>query len=81
MSQSGGTVQWDQMAHCAMCGHLMTLARCGYAAATYDDGSVAPLCHDADHDCYHAWTVYGIGPDDPWPSHGCGTDPRQHLGR
>jgi hypothetical protein len=47
---------------CALCGHAMTLERCGSAAVSGGDGML-PLCHTDDHDCYRAWTVYGIRPD------------------
>jgi hypothetical protein len=40
---------------CRLCGHVMTLRRCGYGMA---DG--APLCHADDHDCYRLWMVYKV---------------------
>lgn len=40
---------------CALCGHTMTMARCGSASVPQ-----GYLCHTDDHDCYRAWTVYGI---------------------
>lgn len=47
---------------CGLCGHQMTLERCGSAAV----GAI-PLCHHDTHSCYHRWTVYGIRPDRyPW---------------
>ena len=48
---------------CALCGHEMTLERCGSAGAHNDDGSPVHLCHTDDHDCYHRFTVYRQRPD------------------
>lgn len=42
---------------CGLCGHAMTLDRCGRAGV-----NDMPLCHADDHDCYTAWTVYKIRP-------------------
>lgn len=42
---------------CGLCGHEITLDRCGSASA---DG--VPLCHHDTHSCYHRWTVYGARP-------------------
>lgn len=60
---------------CGLCGHEMTFERCGLAGAGLPDGGSVILCHQ-DHDCYHAWTLYGTRPGDPWPEYGCGPDPR-----
>jgi len=51
---------------CALCGHEMTLATCGSAGVFYPDGEQLYLCHADDHDCYHAWTVYGARPVVDW---------------
>lgn len=45
---------------CGLCGHEMTLERCGSAAE-----NDTPLCHADDHDCYHRWTVYKERPGEP----------------
>jgi hypothetical protein len=43
---------------CGLCGHAMvSLRTCGSAAV-----NDIPLCHADDHDCYRAWTVYGVRP-------------------
>lgn len=46
---------------CVLCGHLMTMGKCGSAAVWEDDMTVY-LCHGDDHDCYKRWTVYGDRP-------------------
>jgi hypothetical protein len=49
---------------CALCGHNMMLDQCGYATITMAavvDQEIF-LCHTDDHDCYHAWTIYGERP-------------------
>ena len=49
----------DQPRACGLCGHVMlSLRSCGFGAV-----NDTPLCHADDHDCYRAWTVYGIRPD------------------
>lgn len=60
---------------CALCDHVMTFDRCGFAGAT-ENGERVHLCHADDHDCYHAWTLYDTRPDSLWPRHGCQDDPR-----
>lgn len=42
---------------CALCGHTMTLDRCGSAGATLPAGTPISLCHADDHDCYYQWTL------------------------
>lgn len=42
---------------CALCGHTMSLDRCGSAGA-HENGQTFDLCHADDHDCYRRWTVY-----------------------
>jgi hypothetical protein len=42
---------------CGLCGHTMTLDRCGYGSVWTNDSRVT-LCHTDDHDCYRRWTVY-----------------------
>lgn len=46
---------------CSLCGHTMTFPACG-SASVYENGRRFDLCHADDHDCYHAWTVYGARP-------------------
>lgn len=58
---SGGAGVQERV--CALCGHVMTLDRCGSAGA-HENGHVIYLCHTDDHDCYHRWTVYRERPAD-----------------
>lgn len=62
LSLLGQEMRLDEGATCALCGHAMTLARCGSAGTTDPDGTPIRLCHTDDHDCYHLVTVYKVRP-------------------
>lgn len=44
---------------CVLCGHVMTLDRCG-SAGTQKNGHVIDLCHTDDHDCYQIQSWRGV---------------------
>ena len=46
----------DRTGKCVLCGHDPS---CGFASITHN-GTESWLCHEDDHSCYHAWTVWGV---------------------